>query len=106
MTDYEITGVDKDSISFRPLPRPLVLGRDDVGLVAECDGIRYYLTECCGASAKGIEGGVGCRSCYRYIDDALGGAAMAPDFPHGPLVEVFGDGITHAEYMARRGPGR
>ena len=29
-------------------------------------------TSCCGASDKGCEGGVACRSCYHYIDDYYG----------------------------------
>lgn len=33
----------------------------------------YYPTECCGASAKGMEGGVGCRACYAEVDTRLGG---------------------------------
>lgn len=33
----------------------------------------WFLTECCHASAKGVEGGVACRSCYEYIDEGLGG---------------------------------
>lgn len=88
---------------------PLVLGRDDVGLVAESDGMRYYLTDCCLASAKGCDGYVGCRACYQEIDPELGGI---PDKVWGrkddggfgfvpvplALTEVFGDGIPHSVY--------
>jgi hypothetical protein len=82
----------------------MVLGRDEVGLVAEiASGLRYYLTDCCGASAKGCDGYVGCRACYRPIDDRLGGAAMAPALPSGPLLVVFGDGLTHDQYKAQEG---
>jgi hypothetical protein len=82
------------------LPTVTVLGRDATGCVAESDGMRYYLTDCCAASAKGCDGYVGCRACYRPIDDALGGAAMAPEWPGGPLVTVFGDGILSGQYRA------
>jgi len=36
------------------------------------DKMVYPLTECCEASAKGSEGGIVCRRCYRAIDDLLG----------------------------------
>lgn len=32
----------------------------------------YPLTSCCEASGKGMEGGVGCRSCYEYVGDMFG----------------------------------
>jgi hypothetical protein len=35
-------------------------------------GERWYLTECCHASAKGCDGYVGCRACYTEVDPALG----------------------------------
>lgn len=38
------------------------------------------LTTCCNAGAKGSDGGTVCRSCYEYIDPALGGP-MEPSFP-------------------------
>lgn len=56
-----------------------ILGRDGIGWVAEdpsCGGFRYYLTACCGASAKGsVAGGepaTVCRSCYVEVDPMLG----------------------------------
>jgi hypothetical protein len=59
-----------------------VLGRDGIGWVAEADGFRYYLTECCGASAKGsVAGGepaVVCRCCYSEIDPMLGDVPPTP----------------------------
>lgn len=51
-----------------------IIGRDASGRqVAECEGMRYYVTECCGASAKGAGDGVVCRACYQPVDDAYGG---------------------------------
>ena len=35
-------------------------------------GLAYPLTLCCEASGKGMEGGVGCRKCYAYVDDGFG----------------------------------
>ena len=53
-----------------------IIGRDEVGLIAETDetGVkwRYYLTDCCLASAKGLADYIGCRSCYAEVDPALG----------------------------------
>lgn len=72
----------------------LVLGRDDIGLIAEGDGMRYYLTDCCIASAKGMEDGTGCRGCYNLIDASLGG--LPPQ--SGPVPNPLGDGITVAQY--------
>jgi hypothetical protein len=34
----------------------------------------YPLTACCGGSATGTEGGVGCRGCYQLIDEWMGDA--------------------------------
>ena len=47
--------------------------------LAISDGIVYYLTPCCKASAKGCDGYIGCRSCYRPIADELGDGWMAND---------------------------
>jgi hypothetical protein len=83
-----------------------ILGRDDVGIVAEvAEGtwrMRYYLTDCCQASAKGSANsstGVCCRGCYREIDPALGGLP-AQDGPV-PTVEqpqACFDGICEHEH--------
>lgn len=35
--------------------------------------ILFTLTDCCGASFKGMDGGAGCRACYEYV----GGSGMA-----------------------------
>jgi len=78
----------------------IVLGRDSVGVVAESSRIRYYLTECCGASSKGVSAGVACRACYALVSDAMGGAAMAPDLPGGTLLAVYGDGVAYDVWKA------
>lgn len=72
-----------------------VLGRDDVGLIAESDGFRYYLTECCFASAKGSMGGIVCRACYYEVDPALGGIP-----PERAIPEPFGDGVPYDMFVA------
>lgn len=106
-----------------------VLGRDAVGTVAEDRSsdppFRYYLTECCGASAKGLEDYVGCRACYGEIDPALGGCPdsktvlvktqpesggirdnnfdgwwVSQDVPLS-LIEVYGDGLPYDEWKRR-----
>lgn len=89
-----MTTRDEHCEACHPLPVVLVLGRDEVGLVAESEGWWYYITECCGASAKGSDGIV-CRACYYLIDERLGGC------PEGDLIEVFGDGIPHARFVAQ-----
>ena len=100
-----------------------VLGRDVVGVVAEdrdpgFGNLRYYLTPCCGASAKGMEHYVGCRACYREIDPALGGTPGTETRlkPGGDvtsfldwewvsvplnLLEVYGDGLPYDQWKAR-----
>ena len=40
----------------------------------------YGMTLCCGASFKGLEDGVGCRSCYSLTD--------GNDVPRGEIVKV------------------
>jgi hypothetical protein len=75
----------------------IVLGRTVIGTVAECDGFRYYLTDCCGASAKGMENYVGCRGCYRPIDDGIGGLPEWDDF-----IETYGDGLPYDQWKASR----
>ena len=58
------------------LGTPVYVGRDDVGRIYEGHGMRWYVTECCTASAKGSAGsptGVCCRACYQPVDAALGG---------------------------------
>lgn len=95
----------------------IVLGRDAVGVIAESDGMRYYLTDCCGASAKGCEDYIGCCACYREVHPALGDAPdkrVVYDEPAQgadrirlvsrpvDFVEVYGDGITYDAWKATR----
>lgn len=58
----------------------LPVDEDEVGLIGEyrgdtaaAVGQRFYLTPCCGASAKGLEDCIGCRNCYAEVDPRLGG---------------------------------
>lgn len=37
------------------------------------EGDAYYVTDCCGATAKGCDGYIGCRACYGEVDPGLGG---------------------------------
>jgi hypothetical protein len=87
----------------------LVLGRDEVGVVAESDGMRYYLTPCCGASATGTADYVGCRACYAEVDPALGGIpdidfTMTGEFIPKPLalIETYGDGLPYETWKVTR----
>lgn len=73
----------------------LVIGRDVVGVIAESEGFRYYITECCAASATGTDDGTACRNCYSEVSDALG------DVPSQPT-KVFGDGIRWEVWKARQ----
>jgi hypothetical protein len=83
-----------------------VLGRDGSGrAVAELSSVgqygpfsfRYYLTDCCAADGTGVSYGTGvaCRACYSVQPVELGGEP-------GALVEVFGDGISLAQFRAER----
>jgi hypothetical protein len=55
-----------------------ILGRDNVGLVAETDtGWLFYLTDCCKAATTGAEAGVVCKACYRVVNPGLGGVPEA-----------------------------
>jgi len=64
-------------MSTHRLPTVRVLGRTArTGmLVATDDEMPFYwfLTDCCRASAKGVEWGVACRACYGEIDPSFGG---------------------------------
>jgi hypothetical protein len=51
------------------------------------DPIYYPLTPCCGASAKGMENGIGCRSCHQPVPDAFGAAWVG--------VEALTQGLAH-----------
>lgn len=89
----------------------LVLGFDEVpgtrstdgkvvslAIVAECDGMRYYLTHCCSASSKGMSEGVGCRACYKLIPDYYGGLPAQS----GPIKYPLGDGVEHSVFASDR----
>lgn len=43
----------------------------------------YHPTPCCGASAKGCDGYIGCRACYQPIDPAFGNVPVEPIRPIG-----------------------
>ena len=83
----------------------VVLGIDAIGTVAESHGMRYYLTDCCGASVTGTADYVGCRSCYVQVPWELDDAAAAGQrLSGGALNVVYGDGLPYDEWMARFGP--
>lgn len=73
----------------------LVIGRDAVGVIAECEGFRYYVTDCCGASATGTDYGIACRKCRHVVSEMLGGVPEQ-------LTKVFGDGIPWETWAATR----
>lgn len=98
----------------------IVLGVNEIGTVAEAEGFRFYLTPCCGASAKGMESYIGCRNCYAEVDPALGGIPPRAGSPghqvaltvqghdlreDGPLTVVYGDGLPYDEWQRRRKAG-
>ena len=65
------------------LPAPVTSTGGDLVLdatFAASDGVVYFLTECCGASATGTTRGTACRGCYRPLDDRFGMAWMADTF--------------------------
>ena len=96
-----MTAVDREAVT--------VLGRDSVGTVAENGYMRFYLSGCCGASAKGCgpydeydEGYVGCRACYADIGFEMGDArSPGEDLIGGPLIEIYGDGLPYDGWKAR-----
>lgn len=57
-----------------------IIAQDFRGTLAVRDGVVFYLTGCCQASAKGSANsptGVCCRACYRTIDEDLSRAWLA-----------------------------
>jgi hypothetical protein len=51
-----------------------IVGRDDTGLIViDADGRPWYVTDCCRASAKGMDDYIGCRNCYHEVSPSLGG---------------------------------
>ncbi len=61
------------------------------------DGLLMPLTDCCGATAKGLEDYVGCRRCYTEID-SLYGDCEAIDSPNATRVV---DSILSEFYKVR-----
>jgi hypothetical protein len=59
------------------------IASDPIGGLLTSDGtIVYYLTSCCGASAKGSAGsytGVVCRNCYDVVPASLGAGWLVTD---------------------------
>lgn len=52
----------------------------DCGVSFAVDGTLIYpLTGCCQASAKGVDGGIACRSCYEDVPFAMGDCANVAD---------------------------
>lgn len=75
-----------------------VIVSSSLAIVAESDGTRYYLTHCCGASAKGSGNsstGVCCRGCYREIPEWYGGMPAQT----GSVRYALGDGVAHTEFV-------
>ena len=66
-----------------------ILGADAEGrIVAESEGFRYYLTECCFASATGSADGVVCRECYGSVEASYGGTPDEVTEPVRKMVAV------------------
>ena len=49
------------------------------GAVAASEGLIFFLSKCCGASATGTTGGTACRSCYTLIDPLYGACVSVTD---------------------------
>lgn len=58
---------------------PTLLAEDMIGRLVLADGMVYYLTSCCGASATGSADGVACRACYRPVSHELGRGWVVSD---------------------------
>jgi hypothetical protein len=84
------------------------MGRDAEGYLVyrNRDGMDIRLTECCHASAKGLDDCVGCRNCYGEVDPAIGGQPVAPYVGEGGFVtstKVLGwDGWAEFEALLMR----
>ena len=63
----------------------LAVGADQYGnvIIRETEapfvGQLIGLTACCGASAKGCSGYIGCRKCYKEVEDYLGAPMFEED---------------------------
>lgn len=63
----------------------------DIGPADNPSYMAYPLTPCCGASGKGGEFGVICRSCYRPVDAMYGDCAPLYDVPMSwPTERIIG----------------
>lgn len=47
-------------------------------LVQGDEHMLWTLTSCCGASFKGCDGYIGCRACYRPVEEFGGGLPVGP----------------------------
>lgn len=69
----------------------LLWGEDEV-TVYSCEDMKYPVTDCCQATAKGTEWGICCRSCYGEVDSFFGSfwtdEMWAEDIAKGRIVEV------------------
>lgn len=66
----------------------LIVGWDnslDLAVAAD-EHMEWTLTPCCGASFKGCDGYIGCRSCYEDMDGIMHGGGM----PTGPVTYRIG----------------
>lgn len=71
----------------------VILGNDDEGMdyahnVEE--GMWWRITPCCGASDKGVEDGVVCRSCYGWIPDEVSAGVVID----GVEISLFGKPVV------------
>lgn len=63
----------------------LIVDHDGVGAIAERDGIRFYLTPCCGTDVTGVAEteanphGVACRACRKAVDPRLAAAWLTEE---------------------------
>jgi hypothetical protein len=82
-------------------------GRDADGYLVYLnrDEMDVRVTECCRATAKGLEDGIGCRSCYQLIDEAIGGQPVPPYILDdgrvtftGPVARGWGDHLPGPPY--------
>lgn len=65
-----------------PIQEPIWMAEDPIAgrLMLDLElGMLYYVSKCCGASAKGTQDGVTCRNCYQPIPEAVGMAWMVDD---------------------------
>lgn len=93
----ELAALDPCARQPAPVAGAGELGRDAYGyrVCRNRDGMDMLLTECCGATAKGCDGYIGCRSCYRPIDELIGSRPDAPYIApdgHVTATEVMGWG--------------